>query len=555
MRADDFEWASPTGPLGPEMRCNAPAVGDCGAARFEPFRGCLRHLSADELAEALATFSPGGDLDARDTEFSEELLTRVLDSFRDSDGDPHFGMALFDNATFIERAPFLGSWFDKHGSFREATFRDEANFEGAVFANDAVFSGASFNSDAIFTGGRFVDGIFNRTQFHGETQFDGARFDEHASFVAAHFLDSYRLGPIAVLEELTLSGAVFSKSVLIEVATPQISCNDVTFSADATISARYARISISRINAAGIVTVSSEGDVFERDGMISREPLLDESVLAELDENPMASMWNLHGADASKLVLVNVDLSQCEFSDVHHLDRVRIEGRCVFAEMPRWDRNRHFPLWHYTRRQMLAEELVWRTTHCQAPKIDRAIAVGPSPQQAERLAFVYRQLRKAGEDAKNEPGAADFYYGEMEMRRHAATTPAAERLILQAYWALSGYGLRATRALAVLMVVLILATVGFATVGFSASRRIEYRPVVGSSAGDPVTYRQGTVVGAHPGWISALEFSLDTSTSLLHTTQDQPLNLIGRLLEILLRFAGPLLVGLAALAVRNRVKR
>jgi hypothetical protein len=35
----------------------------------------------------------------------------------------------------------------------------------------------------------------------------------------------------------------------------------------------------------------------------------------------------------------------------------------------------------------------------------------------EHVAPLYRALRKAQEDAKDEPGAADFYYGEMEMRR------------------------------------------------------------------------------------------------------------------------------------------
>ncbi|MGW2620713.1 hypothetical protein [Streptomyces sp. NPDC001500] len=34
-----------------------------------------------------------------------------------------------------------------------------------------------------------------------------------------------------------------------------------------------------------------------------------------------------------------------------------------------------------------------------------------------QLAPVYRALRKAFEGRKNEPGAADFSYGEMEMRR------------------------------------------------------------------------------------------------------------------------------------------
>jgi hypothetical protein len=67
-------------------------------------------------------------------------------------------------------------------------------------------------------------------------------------------------------------------------------------------------------------------------------------------------------------------------------------------------------------------------------------------------------LRKGRQDAKDEPGAADFYYGEMEMRRHARGSASnrrrassrgrVERGILTAYWLVSGYGLRAWRALA-----------------------------------------------------------------------------------------------------------
>jgi hypothetical protein len=62
------------------------------------------------------------------------------------------------------------------------------------------------------------------------------------------------------------------------------------------------------------------------------------------------------------------------------------------------------------------------------------------------LAALYRELRKGREDAKDEPGAADFYYGECEMRRHDPTTPRAERLVLWLYWLVSGYALQASRA-------------------------------------------------------------------------------------------------------------
>ncbi|WP_308407820.1 hypothetical protein [Streptomyces somaliensis] len=41
------------------------------------------------------------------------------------------------------------------------------------------------------------------------------------------------------------------------------------------------------------------------------------------------------------------------------------------------------------------------------------------------MAALYRQLRKSLEDGKNEPDAADFYYGECEMRRHDPGRPGA----------------------------------------------------------------------------------------------------------------------------------
>src|SRR5512132_3081652 len=69
----------------------------------------------------------------------------------------------------------------------------------------------------------------------------------------------------------------------------------------------------------------------------------------------------------------------------------------------------------------------------------------PSVLGAKRIAGLYRALRKDYEDSKNEPGAADFYYGEMEMRRLASATAWGERVILTLYWLVSGYGLRGMR--------------------------------------------------------------------------------------------------------------
>jgi hypothetical protein len=147
-----------------------------------------------------------------------------------------------------------------------------------------------------------------------------------------------------------------------------------------------------------------------------------------------------------------------------------------------------------------------------------------------QVAAVYRGLRKGREDAKDEPGAADFYYGEMEMRRHSRATPAGERLLLAVYWLVSGYGLRAWRALAAFGVVIGLVGVGLSRVGFHHPH-----PALGVS------------------WLYALQATVSLEGKARQLSGQ--LTLPGELLRVGLRFAGPALLFLALLSIRNRVKR
>lgn len=202
---------------------------------------------------------------------------------------------------------------------------------------------------------------------------------------------------------------------------------------------------------------------------------LDESLLSGSASTLVASV---QGVDAALLVLTDTDLSECLFSGTFHLDQLRLEGNTVFASPPTgWHFKGVRPI-RWTRRRTLAEEHHWRAQSAgQAPEPSRQIQyfrdgmavpvpradrplsprrrrVGPHhPDPArtpdpEDVSALYGQLRKAFEDGKNEPGAADFHYGECEMRRHDRNgTPRVERGLLWGYWLLSGYGLRALRAL------------------------------------------------------------------------------------------------------------
>jgi hypothetical protein len=154
----------------------------------------------------------------------------------------------------------------------------------------------------------------------------------------------------------------------------------------------------------------------------------------------------------------------------------------------------------------------------------------PGPLGAEQIAALYRQLRKGREDSKDEPGANDFYYGEMEMRRRSGSR--GERSILWAYWLVSGYGLRASRALfAFVVTIFVLGAIPLALWGFPAAHPHPHHP-----------------------YGRALLFALDSSISLLRAPTTT-LTAGGQVIQIFLRLAGPLFFGLALLALRGRVKR
>jgi hypothetical protein len=106
----------------------------------------------------------------------------------------------------------------------------------------------------------------------------------------------------------------------------------------------------------------------------------------------------------------------------------------------------------------------------------------------------------------------------------------AEHLVLWLYWLLSGYALRASRALAWLSAVLIVATVVLAASGLE-------QPTLAS-----LPARLGAAV------LVAVE-------GAVFRASEQALTYTGRLTQAVLRFVGPILLGLAVLSIRGRVKR
>jgi hypothetical protein len=142
--------------------------------------------------------------------------------------------------------------------------------------------------------------------------------------------------------------------------------------------------------------------------------------------------------------------------------------------------------------------------------------------QPENLATLYRALRRGLEDQQNAPGAADFYYGEMEMRRLSSTATRSDRFVLWVYWLFSGYGLLTSRALVAFGLVVPLFAIGFWLWGLNPPPK-----------GQPPI-----------GYQTALLRSFESATSLLRAPP-AGLSEVGQWLDAVLRLIGATLLGLA----------
>jgi hypothetical protein len=358
--------------------------------------------------------------------------------------------------------------------------------------------------------------------------------------------------------QLVLDGAVFGIRVQLQATAAAVCARGTRFLAGVHLRLRYATLVLDDAELAAPAILA--GAPLPLPMLADRERQIARS-WARLPPGPRQQRWqprllSVRRADVAGLRLADVDLRACRFAGAHNLDRLRIEGAPLFARTAGWWR---------ARRKTLAEEQQWRAHRpgrwqpadwypqaCQPPASPQAEA--PEELDPARLAALYRDLRKGREDAKDEPGAADFYYGECEMRRHDPGTPRAERLVLWAYWLLSGYGPRAWRALAALATVVVLAGVVLAFWGFPSAAP-SFRPTA-VDRGGALVYQQQPAAPP-PGLArlpDALRFSARSATALLRGP-DRALTPVGEWLEIGLRFAGPVLLGLAVLSVRGRVRR
>ncbi|MET8438196.1 pentapeptide repeat-containing protein [Streptomyces sp900116325] len=575
---------------------NGDRVG-CIGRSVDPHPACLAHLSGRDRDAHLASLNAGDDIDHRGTSFTGQLLTQLLNALSDpTTNHPRLGDARFESATFTDNADFESTnftgdarfhlaMFTRNAWFESATFTREAQFDSVTFTGTAGFESVTFNGVARFHSATFNGAArfrlatftgtadFESAAFAGIADFGSAMFTGIADFEAAGFTDDVdfgeavferagELGPLVCGNTVLLSGTRFGGPVTLSIAARRLDCHRTRWESTAALRLRHADVDFAQAVFEYPLSIAAEQAHFRHSRGVRGSVVPEDLIVGTTGSG--ARIVSLRGVDAAHLVLADIELTQCQFTGTVHLDQIRLEGNCTFATVPartqwRWLRPQRF-----TQRRTLAEEHYWRSRQPTAvPGWQQAI-VDTSPTEhvgPAQLAPVYRALRKAFEDSKNEPDAADFYYGEMEMRRHDHDRPRAERALLAAYWALSGYGLRATRA----VVWLLLAMTGTLLVmmlwGLPA---YSWKPeTVGSLSGRQVRLPTGKPDPVNP--TNALQERLSSQrfegslrvvvNSVIFRSSDQDLTTTGTYTEMASRLTEPVLLGLAVLAIRGRIKR
>ncbi|MFF7251550.1 pentapeptide repeat-containing protein [Embleya sp. NPDC008237] len=568
----------PTPPSWPHCGEGADPVLDpvgCHGIHVPGHTCCLAHLATSDRAAYLATLSPGDDVDYRATTFALPLLDELFDALRDpTTTRPRLGSARFDAAVFSAEARFEGVTFSGDAVFDQAVFSAIARFEDVTFSGDAEFDDVQFSDEAVFDEAMFsgiaafrratfaADANFRGATFSAETWLWGATFFANAWLRGAAFTSATRIGPLVCQGRLDLTGAVFSAPVTIEAAAASVQCGHTQWESRATLHLRYASINLSGAVITQPIAVTAHPSTF----LTPSGAAAPEAPLAGAD--PGVRVTSLRGVDAAHLVLTDTDLTTCVFTGAFHLDQLSLAGDTHFAAPPTGWRLRNGIPARLARRRTIAEEHHWRALTSGNPPPPHGWTPGPHhPNTAltpdpEDVGPVYRALRKASEDAKNEPDAADFYYGEMEMRRHDHKRPTGERALITAYWLLSGYGLRATRALGWLLLAMTITILAMMLWGLPTSdpkpRTTGVQVATGQRAEFVTDNPDPTLTGPVHDRLTAKRAEKATRVvvnSVVFRSSGQNLTKRGAYIEMTSRLLEPVLLALAILAIRGRVKR
>lgn len=508
----------------------------------------------------------------------------------------------FRDMMFPSEANFEGTTFEKEVDFGKATFRKEATFRKAVFQHKSCFKESCFEGRVDFRGAKFKDEVsfenvkirlnadFNAVcfkemaLFEGATfeniEFDEATFEEHADFKNATFFGNADIRDVTFKTGAIFRNADFKNQLRFYKSTFEgaadfrnITCYSEVHLRNVSFNGRSLLAKAVFKRSAYFTSSDFKNDTFWRgatfkkgayfsdvdfEGKVGFQRVVfeDEAYFQKARFCSIASFRNctfreqalFSGEGESNRIFAGaeVDFSSVtynpslpplfRYSDLSQCYFIKTEVQKIDFTGAQWCKEVSYDEW-FTRSGLYDEiasapnEPLQNQTQSEKPSqryFKKRPWGGGSQAEVERL---YRQLKKNYEDRGDFPRAGDFHIGEKEARRRNPITSWGMSLLLFIYRALSKYGERATPAFLCLFGLILVSATGYYSL-------MDVLPNNPHSTMTP---------------LGALRLSLEATFFPL-----RPLGLndgVVWMINLLQRLFAPLLLGLLALAIRQRVKR
>ncbi len=429
----------------------------------------------------------------------------------------------FMDAEFSGEANFLNARFTKNADFGNATFAGEANFGNATFPEKADFLGAMFTGEAKFGNATFAgEAIFLGAMFTGEAKFLNARFTKNADFLIATFTEETIFRNADFTKKADFENAKFTKNADFENAkfAEKADFGGAMFTGEANFyHATFTEETIFR-NADFTKNADFRDAKFTKNADFRDAKFAGEANFRGASFSGRTLFSSKEGISGSAQVFSGVDVG---FTDVI----IDPPDAIVFRDADL----RKCRFLGTDLRKAEITNAIWPQIGSRAGVYDEIASLPEGEtRQWSHIERVYRELKQNYEDRRDYERARDFHYGEKEMRRKNPEASRGLRLLLTMYWAVSGYGERLLRPM--FWAAGLLAISSFCYLWWGLLRLKDTVP---------------------PIW-EAILYSLKVMI-LLKPSNFELVGFWGDAINTLQSVLGPILIGLFALAIRQRLKR
>jgi uncharacterized protein YjbI with pentapeptide repeats len=424
----------------------------------------------------------------------KKAFNEALDEHRNEKGTD------FSRFVFPGDVDFKGTEFTNWVSLFHAKFTQRADFSDAKFLKGVNFRGAKFSEEARFFNVTFIrDTNFSEAEFSRRADFGVAKFRGRTSFARAAF-SGYAFFDDAEF----MMQAIFAKAKF-ETAAAFLA---VTFAEGGDFS----------------FATFSKGTQFFRARFMGRTLFV-----AEKQENSAIAVFSDIEADFREVAIAPPDVLIFRDADLQKCLFVGTDLRKAEFAGVKWPKiiNKKWP-------KIIRK--VWPTIVSRDGVFDEIEADEKGePPAYPHIEQLYRQLKQNYEDRKDYGRAGDFHYGEKEMRRKNPETSRGLKCWLNLYRLVSGYG--ESWGLPLVWTAGLFAVTTFCYLWWGLLRLKD----------------ACTIVDCTRIWETGL-YSLKVMI-LLKPSNFEPSGLGGDVINTLQSIFGPVLIGLFALAIRQKLKR